>query len=65
MPTCDDLEIASDNEILPKFFPPASLLLISERVIKPGFVSIIEFFLIRSSFIAPATVIGFIKDPGS
>ena len=65
IPTWDDFEIVSEGLILPKFLPPASLLLKPESVTKPGFVLITLSFWICPSLIAPATVIGFINEPGS
>ena len=65
IPTWDDFEIVSKGFILPKFLPPASLLLKPESVTKPGFVLITLSFWIWPSFSAPATVTGLINEPGS
>ena len=65
IPICEDLEMICFGEIIPKFFPPASVFLKPEMVIKPGFVFINDSLVIMLFERAPATVSGLINDPGS
>ena len=57
--------MTSSGYIFPKFLPPASHLLYLESVMHPGLVFSSVCLSIKLKCNAPATVNGFINDPGS